>query len=314
MFRYIIRRLIAIIPILFVVGTIVFLLIQLMPGNPARQILGADATQEEVEKLEVDLGLDEPLPIYYVKWLGNLLKGDMGESIYTGDKVLSDIISHIGPTLSISLLALSITLLIALPIGILAVRKRDSWLDPTFMSLSLLGVSIPEFWFALLLILGFSVTIPIFPTAGYVPITEDVASWLHYIILPAIVLAMIEVGLIARMLRDGMLEGVNQDYTKTARSKGLKEGSILVKHVFPNALIPTTTVIGVSVAGLLGGTVIVETIFTIPGIGHLLIDSIHRRDFPVVQGSILFISTVYVLVNLLIDIVYALLDPRIKYD
>jgi peptide/nickel transport system permease protein len=312
--QYTLRRLITLVPILVIVGFIVFMLIHLTPGDPARVILGPDASQEQVNQLQHSLGIDEPLPLQFVHWFSRAFTGDLGNSLYTGDPVLQEILRHIGPTLSLTLLAISMTLLIAIPSAIFAVSKRDSWLDPAFMSISLLGVSIPEFWFALLLILTFGVIVPVFPVAGYVPLGEGVWPWLHHLILPAFVLAALEMGNIARMLRDGMLEAVHQDYTRTARSKGVTERRILVKHVFFNAIIPTTTVIGVAIAGLMGGAIIAETIFTIPGIGHLLIGSIQRRDFPVIQGCTLFIAVVYVFVNLIIDLVYAVLDPRIRYD
>lgn len=314
MLQYIIKRLLALIPILLIVGTFIFMLIRFMPGNPAEVILGQDASEEQISQLEQNLGLDEPVYVQYVKWIGNALKGDLGESIYTGKSVTEEIIGHFEPTLSLTLLAITIALLIALPAAIYAVSKRNTVLEPIFMSVTLIGVSIPEFWLALLLILGFGVMIPIFPVAGYVPILEGFWPWLHHLIIPAFVLSVLEMGIIARMLRDGMLDSINQDYTRTARSKGISERRVLIRHVFPNAMIPTTTVIGLAIATFLGGTIVAETIFTIPGIGHLLIGSIHRRDFPVIQGCILFIVIVYIVINLIVDLLYAVLDPRIRYD
>ncbi|ASN03591.1 ABC transporter permease [Virgibacillus necropolis] len=314
MLQYTIRRLLSVIPVMFIVSIIVFLIVHLTPGNPAFLILGEDSSQESIEQLEKQLGLDKPMAVQFFDWIKNILTGDLGQSVYSSEPVSQIIAGHFGPTFSLMLISLLLVLLIAIPTAIFVVWKRNTALDPLFISVSLIGVSIPEFWFAMLLVLGFGVAIPIFPVAGYIPIMEGVFNWLYHLFLPAFVLASVEVGLVARMLRDGMLESVNQDYTRTARAKGIKENSVLMKHVFSNALIPTTTVIGTTVAGLLGGTVIIETMFTIPGIGQLLIDSIHRRDYPVIQGVVLFIAGIYVLVNLLVDLLYAFLDPRIRYD
>ncbi|THE09379.1 ABC transporter permease [Bacillus timonensis] len=314
MLQYTIRRFISIIPVMFIVSVIVFLIVHLTPGNPAYLILGEDSSPEAVAQLEEQMGLNKPMALQFVDWIKNIFVGDLGESIYSSEPVTDVIMDRIGPTFSLMITSLTIALFIAIPIAIFVVWRRNTFLDPLFTSFSLVGTSIPEFWFALLLVLGLGVAVPIFPVAGYVPIAEGFIDWIYHLILPAFVLAAVEIGLIARMLRDGMLESVNQDYTKTARAKGVRESIVLMKHVFSNALIPTTTVIGVTVAGLLGGTVIIETMFTIPGIGQLLIDSIYRRDYPVIQGVVLFIAVVYVIVNLLIDLLYAFLDPRIRYD
>lgn len=312
--QYTIRRLFSIIPVMLVVSIIVFMIVHITPGNPAFLILGEDSSQESIEQLEAQLGLDKPAPIQFFDWITNVITGDLGQSIYSSEPVLQVILDRVGPTFSLMAISLALILLIAIPTAIFVVWKRNTAVDPLFITVSLFGVSIPEFWFAMLLVLGFGVAIPIFPVAGYIPIGEGVFDWFYHLILPAFVLAAVEVGIIARMLRDGMLESVNQDYTKTARAKGVKESIVLMKHVFSNALIPTTTVLGATVAGLLGGTVIIETMFTIPGIGQLLIDSIHRRDYPVIQGVVLFIAAIYVVVNLLVDLLYAFIDPRIRYD
>lgn len=314
MVAYTIRRLLATIPVLFIVSIIVFLIVHLTPGNPAYLILGEDSSPESIAQLEKQLGLEKSLPHQFFDWFKNVLQGDLGHSIYSSEPVLQLIFDRFGPTFSLMALSMTLAIVIAIPLAIFIVWRRQSLFDPLFVSGSLLGVSIPEFWFAMLLALGLGVTFPIFPVAGYVPINENVMTWLYHLILPTIVLAVVEVGLIARMLRDSMLDAMNQDYVRTARAKGIGESLVIMKHVFANALIPTTTVIGVMIAGLLGGTVIIETLFTIPGIGQLLIDSIHRRDYPVIQGVVLFIAAIYVIVNLLIDLLYTLFDPRIRYD
>lgn len=299
---------------MLIVSVIVFMIVHLTPGNPAYLILGEDSSPESIAQLEKQLDLDKPIVIQFFNWAKNVVTGDLGQSIYSSDPVLEIILDRLGPTFSLMVLSIGLSLAIAIPAAIIVVWRRETVLNPLFVFTSLLGVSIPEFWFAMLLVLGFGVTIPLFPVAGYVAISESVGQWAYHLILPSIVLATVEVGLIARMLRDSMLDEVNQDYTKTVRAKGVKESVVLMKHVFANALIPTTTVIGTMIAGLLGGAVIIETIFTIPGIGQLLIDSIHRRDYPVIQGVILVIAFIYVLVNLVIDLLYTFLDPRISYD
>ncbi|GIO04440.1 ABC transporter permease [Brevibacillus reuszeri] len=314
MLQYIGRRLLALIPVLIVVGVIVFTIIHLTPGDPASVILGESATQEEVDQLRQALGLDQPLMSQFITWIGQVATGNLGTSVFSGEPVAQTIIDRLGPTVSLAIVACMVSLCIAIPTAILAVWKRDSVLDPAFMSITLLGVSIPNFWLALLLILLFAVVLRWLPVAGYVPISEGVWPWLSHLILPAVVLSVQQAGIISRMLRDGMLDIMHQDFIRTARAKGLKERVVLIKHTLSNAMIPTTTVIGASIAGLLGGAVVTETIFAIPGIGGLIVESIARRDYPVLQGTVLFVATVYVIVNLVVDLAYAVLDPRIRYD
>nr|WP_158735708.1 ABC transporter permease [Alteribacillus sp. YIM 98480] len=314
MLKYIIKRLLSLIPVVLIVGIIVFVVIHLIPGDPAQVMLGQSATDEQVESLRKELGLDQPIIIQFFTWFGDILQGNLGHSVFSNKPVLDLILERIGPTISLTVLATTVSLLIAIPSAIFAVWKRNSFLDPLFMSGTLLGVSIPNFWLALLLILCFGVTFQWFPVAGYQPISAGFWPWLSHLILPAVVLSVQQIGIIARMLRDGMLEVVNQDYIRTAKAKGLVERIVLMKHAFLNAMIPTTTVIGTSIALLLGGAVVTETVFAIPGLGRLIIDSISSRDYPVLQGSVLFVAGVYVLVNLIVDIVYAFLDPRIRYD
>ena len=314
MLNYTLRRLLAVVPVMLIVSVIVFLIIHLTPGNPAYLILGEDSSKESIQQLETQLGLDQPKAEQFINWMKNIFTGDLGESVYSSEPVLQIIWTHFGPTLSLMLVSLSIIVITGIPIAVFVVYKRNTIFDPLFTSFSLVGVSIPEFWLAMLLAIAFGVYIPIFPTSGYIPIAGGIGMWLYHLLMPAVVLALGEIGLIARMLRDSMLDAIHQDYTRTAKAKGISEGAVLRRHVFVNALIPTTTVIGAIIAGLLGGTVIIETLFTIPGIGQLLVDSIHRRDYPVIQGVILVIAVIYVLVNLVIDLIYAFLDPRIRYD
>lgn len=314
MTAYIIRRLFAMIPVLAIVGVIIFFLIHLTPGEPAAVILGPSATPEQVAALRSELGLDEPLLAQFFTWAGHALTGHLGESIYSHEPVTQVLSAHLAPTLSLTAVAFVLGIVIAVPTALLAVWKRNTLLDSAFMSVSILGVSIPNFWLALVLILVVSVQLKILPVSGYVPLQDGVVPWLTHLLLPAFVLAVQQAALTARMLRDGMLEVIHQDYIRTARAKGLGERPVIAKHAFLNAMIPTVTVVGVSLAKLLGGAVVTEQIFVIPGLGNLLVDSIARRDFPVVQGVILLIALIYVGVNLIIDVVYGLLDPRIRYD
>ena len=312
--RYALRRLASLVPVLAVVGIVVFSLVHLTPGDPARVMLGQSASPERIAQLQSDLGLDKPLPLQFLTWAGDVLTGDLGTSVYSGGPVLDIITDRLGPTVSLTLLSMLIALLIAIPSAVLAVWKRDSLLDPAFMSVSLVGISIPNFWLGIVLILVFPVTLGWLPVSGYAPLSAGLWPWLSHLLLPAAALSAQVSGLIARMLRDGMLEVINQNYVRTAHAKGVKERLVLTKHVFFNAMIPTTTVIGVCFASLLGGAVVIETIFAIPGVGGLVVESISRRDYPVLQGTVLFIAVVYVLVNLLVDLCYAVLDPRIRYD
>lgn len=313
MARYVAGRLAALVPVLLVVGVTVFLLLHLIPGDPASVILGPDASETQVTQLRHALGLDRPLFVQLVLWFDRLLHGDMGTSIFLRQTVVQAIWQHLGPTASLTVLAEVIALATAIPSGVLAAWKRNSRFDQAFMLVVLLGVSIPSFWTGLNLIAVLAVTVRVFPVAGYVAPSHGVVPWLRSLILPAIALAFTQAGLIARMARDATIEVLDEDYIRTARSKGLGEALVLAKHAFRNALIPTLTVIGTSLATLLGGAVVVETVFVLPGIGNLVVQSISRRDYPVIEGVVLFVALVYVLVNLLVDLLYAAIDPRIRY-
>ncbi|WP_274520448.1 ABC transporter permease [Paenibacillus beijingensis] len=308
------RRLISLIPVILIVSLICFSLIHITPGDAASAILGETATEEQLAKMRQSLGLDAPLYEQFLRWLGDVAVGDFGVSVFSGEPVIQIIWESFKTTFGLSLIAMLLSLVIAIPLAILAVWKRNSWMNWIFMSFSLLGVSIPAFWLALLLIIVFAVTLGWVPVAGYMPLSQGFWPWLSHLLLPAVVLSVQQAGLIARMLRDGMLEVMNQDYIRSARAKGAKEWIILLGHILPNAMIPTVTVIGVTIAELLGGAIIVESIFAIPGLGQLIAESISRRDFPVLQGGVLFIAVIYVLVNLLVDLAYAFFDPRIRYD
>jgi peptide/nickel transport system permease protein len=311
--RYLTGRLVALLPVLLVVGVTVFLLLHLIPGDPASVMLGPDATAGQVSRLRHEMGLDRPLPVQLALWFGRLIRGDLGDSIFLRQSVAEAIWQHLGPTAGLTALAEILAVGVAIPSGVLAAWKRNSRFDQAFMSAVLLGVSVPSFWLGLNLILVFAVAMRWFPVAGYESPLRGIGPWLGHLMLPAIALAFTQAGLVARMARDATIEVLDEDFIRTARSKGLAETWVLAKHALRNSLIPTVTVIGTSLANLLSGAVVVESVFVMPGVGNLVIQSISRRDYPVIEGVVLFVAVVYVLVNLLVDVLYGVIDPRIRY-
>lgn len=313
MARYIAGRFAALVPVLLVVGVTVFTVLHLIPGDPASVMLGPEASEAQIAHLRHALGLDRPLPVQLALWFGRLLRGDLGRSIFLREPVGRAIWQHLGPTASLTVLAEVLALAVALPSGVVAAWKQDSRYDQVFMLVVLLGVSVPSFWTGLNLIAVFAVALRLVPVAGYTPPSAGVGPWLASLLLPAVALAFTQAGLIARIVRDATIDVLNEDYIRTARSKGVGDARILARHAFRNALIPTLTVVGTSLANLLSGAVVTETVFVLPGIGNLVVQSISRRDYPVIEGVVLFVAVVYVLVNLLVDVLYAAIDPRIRY-
>lgn len=313
MAEYIIRRLVALLPVLLIVATVGFVLIHLAPGDPAAVMLGPDATVQQVEALRHNLGLDHPLVVQLVRWYARILRGDLGYSIFLQRPVLQAILERLEPTVLLTWMALAVGLAVGMPAGILAAVRRNSWVDQATMGIALFGLTVPSFWLGLNLILIFSVYLGLFPVAGYVPLGQSVASALQSLVLPAVTLGVGGSALIARMTRSSMLEVLGQDYIRTARAKGSPEWLVINRHALRNAMIPTLTVIGLAVGGLLAGAIVTETVFALPGVGRLVISSVLRRDYPVIQGVLMFITAVYVLINLLVDLLYVTLDPRIKY-
>jgi peptide/nickel transport system permease protein len=311
--RYLAGRVAALLPVLLVVGITAFLLLHLIPGDPASVILGPDATAAQVARLRHEMGLDRPLPVQLTLWFGRLIRGDLGDSIFLRQTVAQAIWQHLGPTVGLTALAEILAIGVAIPSGVLAAWKRNSRFDQAFMSAVLLGVSVPSFWLGLNLILVFAVAVRWFPVAGYESPLRGVGPWLGHLVLPATALAFTQAGLIARMARDATIEVLDEDFIRTARSKGVTETWVLARHALRNALIPTVTVIGTSLANLLSGAVVVESVFVMPGLGNLVIQSISRRDYPVIEGVVLFVAVVYVVVNLLVDLLYGVIDPRIRY-
>jgi peptide/nickel transport system permease protein len=310
--QLIVRRLLAAIPVMAVVATAVFLLLFLTPGDPAAVILGPDATPERVTELRERLGLNRPFYEQLFDWYGRLLRGDLGQSLFLGRPVLQAIEERAEPTLLLTFLASLVAIGIGLPLGILSALRRGRWQDATAMLVAIGGVSMPTFWLGLNLILVFGVMAQWLPVAGYQPLSEGPWESLRYMIMPAVTLGLAQGALLARMTRSMMLETLGEDYVRTARAKGLGEPRVVSGHALRNAMIPLITVIGLTFAILMGGAVITEQVFNIPGVGRLLIQAVSRRDYPVVQGIVLVIAGIYVLINLLVDIMYAYLDPRLR--
>ena len=309
---YLLQRFISVIPVLFIVSTMVFLIMHFTPGDPAIVMLGDEASQEQVNDLREQLGLDRPIYEQYVSWIWNALQGDLGQSYFMNQSVISAIVSHLGPTISLGILAEIIALVLALPMGILAARRKGTATDQTVMSFSLLGMSVPNFLLGLFLILIFSVTLRWLPVAGYQPLSDGLWTHLKFLILPAFALGTAHAALIARMTRSAMLEVLNENYIKTARAKGVRERIVIYKHALRNAFLPILTVAGQSFLSLMGGTAIVETIFSIPGIGQLIVNGVMRRDYAVVQGAVLYVTFAFVFINLAVDLLYGVVNPKVR--
>jgi peptide/nickel transport system permease protein len=309
---YFLRRLFAIVPVMAVVAVLVFLLIHLSPGDPAALIAGDLATVDDIAKLRVALGLDRPLLQQFAIWLGKLLTGDLGTSIFTQVPVAQLLGQRLEPTLSIAALTMLITLVVSVPLGTLAAYRAGSWIDRLVMLFAVLAFSLPVFLVGYLLIYGFAVQLQWFPVQGYVRFAESPAGWLQSLVLPCVNLALVYIALITRMTRATVLEVLHEDYIRTAWAKGLGVLPVL-GHALRNAAVPIATTVGVGIALLIGGVVVTETVFAIPGVGRLVIDSVQRHDYPVIQSVLLLSAGVYVLINLLIDLSYRLFDPRIQY-
>ncbi len=313
MFAYIIRRLIATVPVMGVVALFVFSLLYIAPGDPAAVIAGDLATSEDIARIHAKLGLDEPFLVRFGHWLWGVLHGDLGISIFTNLPVAKLIGQRLEPTVALTLTTLIVTVAFAVPLGVIAAWKVGSWIDRSVMLLAVLGFSVPSFVLAYLLVLAFSIELPLLPVQGYVSIRDGFAPFIAHLILPSTALGLIYGALIARITRASMLEVLSQDYIRTAEAKGLSQGKVLLRHALKNAAVPIATVIGIGVALLISGVIVTETVFAIPGIGRLTVDAILRRDYPIIQGVILLFSAAYVLVNLAVDISYTLLDPRVRY-
>jgi peptide/nickel transport system permease protein len=313
MFAYAIRRVLATIPVMLVVALFVFSLLYIAPGDPAAIIAGDQATPADVERIRESLGLDRPYLVRFGDWLWHILHGDLGTSIFTNLPVTHMIAQRIEPTLSLMLLTIVFSIVVAIPLGVLAAWKHGTWIDRAVMVISVLGFSVPVFVFGYLLAYVFALTLDWLPVQGFTPISDGVWPFLQGLILPTVALGLIYVALLARITRATMLDVLSQDYVRTAKAKGVGQRAVLFVHALKNAAVPIITVLGNGVALLIGGAVVTESVFAIPGLGRLTVDAILRRDYPIIQGVVLLFSVTYVLVNLVVDLLYTVFDPRIRY-
>ena len=310
---YIVRRLLATVPVIFVVLLLTFTLLRLTPGDPARILARIDATEEQVEEMRRRLGLDKPVAVQMWIYVRSVFSGDLGESIGSSYPVNRMVLDRLPATISLTLLTELIAVGVAVPLGVLAAWKANTWIDRSVMIFSTLGFSVPLFFLGFLFIIAFGVKLPLFPVAGYAPLTEGFGTYLRHLAMPAVATALVIMALIARMTRSSMLEVLREEYVRTARAKGLTELMVLLRHSLRNAALPIVTVIGLGFAGLLSGVVITEHVFAIPGLGRLIVEGMRARDYPVIQAGILIGAAIQVFVNLAIDISYAFFDPRVRY-
>jgi peptide/nickel transport system permease protein len=313
MFGYIVRRVLATIPVMVVVAVFVFALLHLSPGDPAAIIAGDNATSADIERIRAALGLDQPIYIQFGSWVWRLMHGDLGISIFTNLPVSTLIEQRIGPTIALTISTLVVSIVAAIPLGVLAAWKAGTWVDRLVMVFAVLGFSIPVFVLAYILIYVFAIASNLLPVQGYSSPASGLRPFLSHLVMPSIALGLVYIALIARITRASMLEVLAQDYIRTAHAKGLSNERVLLRHALKNAAVPIATIIGIGIALLISGVVVTETVFAIPGLGRLTVDAILRRDYPIIQGIILIFSAAYVVVNLMVDLSYALLDPRIRY-
>jgi peptide/nickel transport system permease protein len=313
MMNYVLRRLLATLPVIAMVAVVVFAILRLTPGDPAAVIAGDSATTEQLEQIRRNMGLDKPLHLQFVLWLTQLAQGDLGVSLISGVPVLQMVGGRIGPTLALATSTLVFTLLVAIPIGVLAAWRRGRLLDRAVMSMSVLGFSVPVFVTGYALILVFAVKLGWVPVQGYSPLSDGVWPFVQRLILPTLALSTVYVALIARITRSSVVEVLGEDYIRTARSKGLSEHAVLLRHALGNAAVPIITIVGVSVGLLLSGVVVTESVFNLPGLGRLVVEAVLARDYPVIQGMILLFSCIYIVINLVVDLLYTVADPRIRY-
>jgi peptide/nickel transport system permease protein len=310
--RFIVRRVLASIPVLLLVSLITFALLSLVPGDPASAFLDASATAEALERVRHELGLDRPFLVRMGEWYLRVLQGDLGTSLLLNRSVTSAILERLPVTLSLTAMAFLVSVLLGMAAGVLAAVRHGKAADQGLMTLALLGLSIPEFWLGLVLIWLVAVLVPIFPAGDYVAFATNPWQWARHLALPTFTLACVQMGFVARMTRSSMLEVLGQDFVRTARAKGLPEPYVVVRHGLANAMVPIVTVMGIMVGALLGGAVVTEQVFSIPGLGRLIIGAVLSRDFPVIQGGLLFLALIYLVVNLVVDLLYAVVDPRVR--
>ncbi|MBC8790691.1 MAG: peptide ABC transporter [Tagaea sp. CACIAM 22H2] len=313
MFAYIVRRILMTVPVMTLVAIIVFMLLHLSPGDPAAIMAGDNATIDQIAAIRAKLGFDQPLWKQFALWCFALIQGDLGNSLFWGDPVIVLIGQRAEPTISLALTTISFAVVVAVSLGVVAAANPGTWIDRSVMGFAVMGFSLPVFVVGYILIFVFAIDLRWLPVQGYTRISEGIGPWLHNLVLPSLALGMAYVALIARIARAAMLEVLSEDYIRTGKAKGVAARPLLLRHALKNAAVPIVTVIGIGVALLIGGVVITETVFNIPGVGRLVVDAISRRDYPIVQGVIMIFAGIYVLVNLLVDLSYTLFDPRIRY-
>lgn len=312
MLAYVLQRLISTLVVMAIVGVFVFLLLHLSPGDPAAIIAGDNATSEQIDGIRRKLGLEDPLPVQFLRWASQIASGDLGVSIFSNEPVLRLVRQRLEPTVSLALTTLVLAVTIAVTFGVLAAWRAGSWIDRLLMVVSVMGFSVPVFVVGYLLIYLFAIELRWLPVQGYTPIAEGLLPWARNLVLPSLALGLAYVALIARITRATMIEVLEEDYIRTAKAKGATTASMLLKHALRNAGVPIITIIGIGVALLISGVVITETVFNIPGVGRLVVDAIAKRDYPIIQGTVLLIAGVCAVVNLIVDLSYVLLDPRIR--
>lgn len=312
MLAYLVKRLLQAIPILAIVSLLSFGLIKLVPGDPAVVMGGTTATLEEIEQIRRNLGLDRPVYVQIGAFYWNLMQGDLGNSLLLGQPVVGAIVERLPVTMWLASYALALTIVLGLATGIIAALQHNTWIDQIATGIALIGVSLPNFWLGLVMIVVFSVHLGWLPTSGYVAPTDDLRGFFRTATMPATALALLQIGLLTRITRSAMLEVLRQDYVRTARAKGLSEWSVVMKHALANAMIPVVTVIGLIFSVLISGSIVIETVFTVPGMGSLLGNAILRRDYPMIQGGLLFVAAALMMLNLAVDMLYAYFDPRVR--
>jgi peptide/nickel transport system permease protein len=310
--KLVVVRVLALAPMLLALSMASFALVHVIPGDPALVMMGGEGTTQAVEELRHQLGLDRPLHVRYLEWLGKIVRGDLGESLYNKTRVSEELLWRMPTTLSLVALALVFSIGIGVPAGLFSAAFRNSWIDHAARLLTLVSLSLPSFWLGLMLIILFSLWLDLLPIVGYEPITQGVWKAIPFLILPSLSLGTYLAALLTRLTRSSMLEVLNQDYVRTARAKGLANRAVLMRHALRNALIPIVTVIGINLGILLGGSAVIETVFVLPGVGQLVVRSLYNRDLPVIQGLILYVAVIYVVVNLVVDVIYTYLDPRLR--
>lgn len=313
MLNYIGKRFLTLLPTMMIPLILVFFLIRLAPGDPAAIMLGDNASVEQINKLREEMGFNDPIFVQFFIWLSQIAVLDLGDSIFMNQPVLEIVINHAGVTLMLTIYALIIAIIIGMVSGIISALYRNTVIDQTAMAGAMFGVSLPEFWFGLNLILIFSVGLGWFPVTGYVPLSEGFLGTLHSLTLPAVALGFIQAAFIARITRSSMLDIVDDDFVRTAKAKGIPNRVIVIKHILKNAFIPILTIIGITMGVLMGGAIAIETVFNLPGIGRTMLNAVLRRDYPLIQGLVVFISFAFIVINLIVDIIYAFIDPRVKY-